>query len=207
MVAMEESWDAIMAHKEVIRTAIELILRDGIEAGEFEPVDPRETSALIMQGLRRLLPSGPDRPGPAGRPRSRSRSPLARSASCCAPSPPESSAVMTSPQHASLRLKSDDFLFSSVISHHDAANAADVSAAPRIEVSRTGGVAFSRRCARRRAAARRLPGGNRAGAEVGASGAGAARRVRDRRRRRASSSASCARATRPISASASAARS
>ena len=51
MVAMEESWDAIMAHKEVIRTAIELILRDGIEAGEFERVDPRETSALIMKGF------------------------------------------------------------------------------------------------------------------------------------------------------------
>src|SRR5947207_2022401 len=28
-VAMEESWDAIMAHKEVQRMAIELILRDG----------------------------------------------------------------------------------------------------------------------------------------------------------------------------------
>jgi AcrR family transcriptional regulator len=51
MVAMEESWDAIMAHKEVIRTAIELILRDGIEAGEFERVDPRETSALMMKGF------------------------------------------------------------------------------------------------------------------------------------------------------------
>lgn len=49
IVAMEDSWDAIMAHKEVVRTAIELILRDGIETGEFEPVDPRETSALIMR--------------------------------------------------------------------------------------------------------------------------------------------------------------
>ncbi len=49
LVAMEESWDAIMAHKEVQRTAVELILRDGIEAGIFEPVDARETSALIMQ--------------------------------------------------------------------------------------------------------------------------------------------------------------
>lgn len=48
-VAMEESWDAILAHKEVQRTAIELILRDGIESGEFEPVDPRETSMLIMR--------------------------------------------------------------------------------------------------------------------------------------------------------------
>ena len=49
MVAMEENWDAILAHKEVVRTAIELILRDGIESGEFEPVDPRETSMLIMR--------------------------------------------------------------------------------------------------------------------------------------------------------------
>jgi AcrR family transcriptional regulator len=48
-VAMEESWDAILAHKEVMRTAIELILRDGMETGEFEPVDPRETSMLIMR--------------------------------------------------------------------------------------------------------------------------------------------------------------
>ena len=31
---------------------------------------------------------------------------------------------MTKPQHASLRLKSDDFVFSSVISHHDVRNAA-----------------------------------------------------------------------------------
>jgi AcrR family transcriptional regulator len=50
-VAMEESWEAIHAHKDVIRNAIELILRDGIEAGEFEPVDPRETSALIMKAF------------------------------------------------------------------------------------------------------------------------------------------------------------
>jgi AcrR family transcriptional regulator len=49
--AMEESWDAIMAHKEVHRTAIELILRDGIDAGDFEPVDPRETSMLILRAM------------------------------------------------------------------------------------------------------------------------------------------------------------
>jgi AcrR family transcriptional regulator len=51
MVAMEENWDSIMAHKEVQRTAVELILRDGIESGEFEPVDPRETSAVIMRSF------------------------------------------------------------------------------------------------------------------------------------------------------------
>ena len=65
LVAMEESWDAIMAHKERIRSVLELILRDGIDSGEFEPVDPRETSmnffkacvgfchpVLIAQGLQ-----------------------------------------------------------------------------------------------------------------------------------------------------------
>ena len=40
-----------MAHKERIRTAIELILRDGIEAGEFETVEPKETSLLIMKAF------------------------------------------------------------------------------------------------------------------------------------------------------------
>ena len=38
---------------------------------------------------------------------------------------------MTQPQHASLRLKSDDFVFSSVISHHDRLECGGVSAAPR----------------------------------------------------------------------------
>jgi len=38
-----------MAHKERIRSVIELILRDGIESGEFEKVDPRETSVMIMR--------------------------------------------------------------------------------------------------------------------------------------------------------------
>jgi AcrR family transcriptional regulator len=51
LVAMEESWDAIRKHKEVHRTAVELILRDGIESGEFEPVDPRETSTTITRAL------------------------------------------------------------------------------------------------------------------------------------------------------------
>lgn len=49
VVAIEENWDAILAHKEVVRTAIELILRDGIESREFELADPRETSMLIMR--------------------------------------------------------------------------------------------------------------------------------------------------------------
>jgi RND family efflux transporter MFP subunit len=42
---------------------------------------------------------------------------------------------MTSPRHAVLRLKSDDFLFSSVVSHHDAVNAATMTPAPRRKFS------------------------------------------------------------------------
>lgn len=51
LVAMEHSWNAIEAHKEAMRGIAEMILRDGIEAGEFEPVDPRETSRSIMRAL------------------------------------------------------------------------------------------------------------------------------------------------------------
>jgi len=51
LVAIEQNWNAILAHKETMRTAVELIVRDGIEAGEFERVDPRETSHFFMQSL------------------------------------------------------------------------------------------------------------------------------------------------------------
>lgn len=48
LAAIEHSWETIHAHKEAMRAVTELILRDGIEAGEFEPVDPRQTAELIM---------------------------------------------------------------------------------------------------------------------------------------------------------------
>lgn len=51
LVAMEHSWDAIRAHKEAIRMVVEKILREGIEAGEFEPVDPAETAGLMMRSM------------------------------------------------------------------------------------------------------------------------------------------------------------
>jgi AcrR family transcriptional regulator len=51
MVAIEHNWATIQAHKDVIRGVTELILRDGIEAGEFDPVEPRETAELIMRSL------------------------------------------------------------------------------------------------------------------------------------------------------------
>lgn len=53
LVAIEDSWDAIMAHKETQRSVVELIVRDGVEAGEFAAADPRETSQLIMYSLVR----------------------------------------------------------------------------------------------------------------------------------------------------------
>lgn len=51
LVAMEHSWDAIRTHKQVMQTIAEAIVRDGIAAGEFEPIDPRETAGQIMRSL------------------------------------------------------------------------------------------------------------------------------------------------------------
>src|SRR4029079_476189 len=51
LVAIEDSWDAIEAHKEIIRNVVELIIREGIAAGEFEKVAPAETSRLLMRSL------------------------------------------------------------------------------------------------------------------------------------------------------------
>ena len=51
MAAIEHSWETIRAHKETLRTVIELIVRDGVEAGEFEPIDPRQTAELLMRSL------------------------------------------------------------------------------------------------------------------------------------------------------------
>jgi AcrR family transcriptional regulator len=54
LVAMEHSWDAIRVHQEAIRMVIEKILREGIEAGEFESVDPAETAGLMMRSMVRF---------------------------------------------------------------------------------------------------------------------------------------------------------
>jgi AcrR family transcriptional regulator len=51
LAAMELSWGAIRAHKEHMRMVFEALLREGIERGEFEAVDPRETSRLLMLSL------------------------------------------------------------------------------------------------------------------------------------------------------------
>jgi AcrR family transcriptional regulator len=51
LFAMEHMWDTIRAHKEVMRNVTELILRDGIESGEFEPVEPGATADLIMRSV------------------------------------------------------------------------------------------------------------------------------------------------------------
>jgi AcrR family transcriptional regulator len=49
--AIEHMWDTIRAHKDVMRSTIELVLRDGIEAGEFEPIDPRPTAEVIFRSM------------------------------------------------------------------------------------------------------------------------------------------------------------
>jgi AcrR family transcriptional regulator len=51
LVAIEHNWENIRAHKDVLRNVVELILRDGIEAGEFEAVDPRITAELILRSV------------------------------------------------------------------------------------------------------------------------------------------------------------
>lgn len=51
LLAMEQNWEAIQAHKTSLGNLLELMLRDGIVAGEFEPVDPRETAELIKRSM------------------------------------------------------------------------------------------------------------------------------------------------------------
>jgi AcrR family transcriptional regulator len=51
VAAIEDNWETIRAHKDLMRNVAELILRDGIAAGEFEPLDPRETADLIMRSV------------------------------------------------------------------------------------------------------------------------------------------------------------
>jgi AcrR family transcriptional regulator len=51
LVALEQNWAAIRAHKEKIRAVTELILRDGIEAGEFSPLDPHDAAGQIHRAL------------------------------------------------------------------------------------------------------------------------------------------------------------
>jgi AcrR family transcriptional regulator len=51
LVAIEHNWDAILAHKEAIRRVAEMIVRQGVESGEFEPVDPGETARLLMRSM------------------------------------------------------------------------------------------------------------------------------------------------------------
>lgn len=51
LVAMQESWDVIKSHKDAQRAVLELVLRDGIDSGEFEAVDPRETAETIMRAM------------------------------------------------------------------------------------------------------------------------------------------------------------
>jgi AcrR family transcriptional regulator len=51
LVAIEHNWESIRAHKDALRNVLELILRDGVEAGAFEAVDPRATAELILRSV------------------------------------------------------------------------------------------------------------------------------------------------------------
>jgi AcrR family transcriptional regulator len=51
LVAMEDSWQTIQAHKVAMCAIAEMILRDGIASGEFEQVDPHRTADLFMRSV------------------------------------------------------------------------------------------------------------------------------------------------------------
>ena len=51
LVAIEQHWQAIDQHLETMRTALEMIVRDGIEAGTFSAVEPREAAELIQRSM------------------------------------------------------------------------------------------------------------------------------------------------------------
>ena len=51
LVAMEQNWQAIDQHLETMRTIVEVIVRDGIAAGEFEPVEPHDTAEQFMRAM------------------------------------------------------------------------------------------------------------------------------------------------------------
>lgn len=54
MVAMEHNWEAIEQHKEAMRTMIEMIIRSGIDAGEFQSCDAREVARVVFGCLARF---------------------------------------------------------------------------------------------------------------------------------------------------------
>jgi hypothetical protein len=51
LAAIELSWGAIRVHKEHMRMVFESLVREGVEAAEFEPVDPGEASRLLFISL------------------------------------------------------------------------------------------------------------------------------------------------------------
>src|SRR5262249_22701366 len=51
LAAIELNWGAIRVHKEHVRMVFESILREGVENGEFERVDPPRASTLLLISL------------------------------------------------------------------------------------------------------------------------------------------------------------
>jgi hypothetical protein len=66
--AIEHMWDTVRAHKDVTRNIVELIVRDGVEAGEFGSIDARETASAPKRAWPAVVrpPSRSTRHGEAG---------------------------------------------------------------------------------------------------------------------------------------------
>lgn len=53
--AMEESWDAIIAHIERFDALLRRVVADGIARGEFRPIDPAHATGCVRTGMIRFM--------------------------------------------------------------------------------------------------------------------------------------------------------
>ena len=53
--AMEESWDAILAHIERFDVVLRQVIADGIARGEFRPIEPAQATGCIRTAMIRFM--------------------------------------------------------------------------------------------------------------------------------------------------------
>ena len=179
---------------------VELILRDGIERGEFEPVDPRETSRLMMRSLVDFCHPVLIAQCLQDRGRHRSRSPRLGPLPAARHHPPEliTDADLARPRFAHVQ-SADDRTISSVITLLSIARSAADAPTDSNRSAALAALLALLRCGCEAKPPRRRPSPS-ARSRCSASPSSSEDTA-------ANSSAWCGRATRPISASASPARS
>lgn len=53
--AMEQSWDAIRAHVERFDSVLRRVIADGVEQGEFRPIDVNEAAGCVRMAMIRFM--------------------------------------------------------------------------------------------------------------------------------------------------------